>query len=293
MFNLLRLFGRKDHIDDAATAYIEGRATDRDQAAIAERAASEPGLRRDLDSIRDTVALLRSVESVKAPRSFLLQEVPVRVRRSSRPRLAVVPAAFAIAAALMVGLLAVGDLADIVRQSNGTTATSESTMSNRAADSTGGDAFATEDAAALAPASSDATSVTISGGTMALATPAAMPTMTAAAEYAASQPEVAGGTELATVVGEVPDETQKSLAPTVEPAASPANGNDGDPASTALALPIATVPAETAELPTFEPAPETAGDGFAVPLWQLQVGFAVFAVVMAGAWMILQRRLTR
>ncbi len=73
----------------------------------------------------------------------------------------------------------------------------------------------TEDTAALAPASSDATSATIAGDVMPLATPAPMTTMTAAAEYAASQPEVAGGTELATVVGEVPDETQKSPAPTV------------------------------------------------------------------------------
>jgi hypothetical protein len=33
-------------------------------------------------------------------------------------------------------------------------------------------------------------------------------------------------------------------------------------------------------------------DGIALPLWQLQALFAALAVLMAGAWMLLQHRLT-
>jgi hypothetical protein len=299
MLNLLRLFGRKEHIDDAATAYIEGRATEREEAAIAERVALEPGLQQDLDSIRDTVALLRSIEPVKAPRSFLLQEAPVRIRHTSRPRLATIPAVFAIAAAAMVGLLAIGNLTDVIHQSDSTTASSESAMFTRTEDDKSGMAgsAASQDAAALAPESSGAASTGGGVDMMPLPTPGPMPTATTA-DLAASQPEIAGGTApeggsalAPSIDATAPDDASKIMAATVEP---PVTGVDGGAEmATSLPLPAATVPVSTGELPTFEPAPERSDDGFGVPLWQLQVGFALFAVVMAAAWMILQRRLTR
>ena len=115
MFNPLRLLRRKDHIDDAATAYIEGRATDTEMGALQERAGREPGLMVELDSLRQTVSLLKSVEPAKAPRSFALSHAPVQVR--ARRHLALAPAVLAIVAAAGVGLLAVGNLAEVVRQS--------------------------------------------------------------------------------------------------------------------------------------------------------------------------------
>ena len=126
MFNPLRLFRRAEHIDETADAYVEGRATERDMAELQARAESDPGLLDDLDSIRSTVALLRSVEPAKAPRSFALAEAPVQVR-VRRSRMAMAPAVFAIAAAAAVGLLAVGNLTDVVRQSDSTSEDSNRT----------------------------------------------------------------------------------------------------------------------------------------------------------------------
>ncbi|MDA0677049.1 MAG: hypothetical protein O2788_03470 [Chloroflexi bacterium] len=295
MLNLLRLFSRKKHIDDAATAYIEGSATERDEAAIAERFAVNPGLKRDLDSIRDTVALLRSIEPVKAPRSFLLQEAPVRIRRTSRPRMATIPAVFAIAAAVMVGLLAVGNLTDVIHQSNGTGANSESAMFAKMADDKSGAAgsAASQDTEALAPTGSVAASAGNGVDITPLPTPGPMPTATTAG-LAVSQPDASGGSAegsgsalAPSIDATAPDETSKTLELPVTTV------DDGTDMATSLPLPAATIPAATGQLPTFEPTSEKSGDGFGVPLWQLQVGFAVFAVLMAGAWMILQRRLTR
>ena len=95
-------------------------------AELQARAESDPGLLDDLDSIRSTVALLRSVEPAKAPRSFALAEAPVQVR-VRRSRMAMAPAVFAIAAAAAVGLLAVGNLTDVVRQSDSTSEDSNRT----------------------------------------------------------------------------------------------------------------------------------------------------------------------
>ncbi len=293
MLNLLRLIRRKEHIDDTATAYIEGRATERDEAAIAARASVEPGLKRDLDSIRDTVALLRSIEPAKAPRSFMLQEAPVRVRRTSRPRLATVPAVFAIAAAAVVGLLAIGNLTDIVHQSNGMTAKSESSRFSQTANSSAisgnsgvdsADAMASPEMGLVAPMPTSIADSSSSGSS----------------DITAMQPEMSeteavdDGSVLAPTDTDEPYSTRNALS------SDDLGGGIGEggvePVKT-LPLPEASIAAGavdiTQDLRTFEQSPEDSGDGFALPLWQLQIGFAFFAVVMAGAWMILHRRLTR
>ncbi len=352
MFNLLRLFRRDDHIDDTASAYIEGRATEHDEAELRDRAVQEPGLFGDLDSIRDTVSLLRSVQPVEAPRSFVLAEAPVQVR-VKRSRIAMAPAVFAIAAAAVVGLLAVGNLADVVRQNEGSSsdAVSESFSESTAARSSEPDTAQSESAIAAGgsaateeltgdpglpgppgvsgdnAADSAAQSGTTTGaGSLAAAT--ASPAASIAISPSLPTDGAADGTAGVTVGsdGATPPsssdfetksddeddistgETLSPVAPGTDPSGNiTGSGPDSDeerrtgitsdepmpsPDSTATALLFDIQAQPVIEQSREALSPESGPDGVALPLWQFQLGFAVLAVLMAGAWMALQRRLT-
>ena len=319
MFNPLRLLGRKEHIDDAASAYIEGRATASDEAELQRRAALEPGLMDDLASIRATVSLLRSVETVRAPRSFALAEAPVQVK-VRRQRLAMAPAVFAIAAAAIVGLLAVGNLADVVHQDGISSSDSSATraVSQESAGATGGmdGGVASDDASGLAEMTGPATDsdVTLSAGSsadsvqepesgatapsFALATPTPLATAMAAVP-------IAPDSELGTAAGdrteaaldgadtdtayqndeglppEPEDDTTAKLVPSPLPEATIAlAAGSGESAATVIEEPNISEPVVSDDR------------GISLPLWQLQLGFSTLAVLMAGAWFALQRKLT-
>ena len=335
MFNPLRLLRRKDYIDDAATAYIEGRATDRDEMALRDREAREPGLRADVESIRATVSLLRSVEPARAPRSFALTHAPAPVRRSSRPRLAMAPAVFAIAAAATVGLLAVGNLANVVHQSDGTSE-SRSTSNSSAeltvtASGLGGDGVGMQEPEGVpgSPGQPGAASSALFADTariaVATATPAAAQATGTAAPLStstpfiedqlpavdpdASAPDASGGYGIASE-GTVPGLEQDSGTATKgldEPLAAtgriPSDSAEAGERRLRPQATIITVPGDAGDfdLLTLEAGEPQGGSpptlrepdesGFALPLWQLQVGFAALAVLMAGAWVLLQRRL--
>ncbi len=330
MFNPLRLFRRKETIDDTSAAYIEGRATELENAELQRRAVDNPSLMEDLESMRQTVSLLRSVEPAKAPRSFALAEAPVQVR-ARRPKLALAPAVFAIVAAAAVGLLAVGNLADVVRQSGDSpnvsfTGSSGSSEDMLAATGPTGDPGSPQgieeafDPANTADAESSRMSEPVADST---------PTIVAALPLGTPDPPFADGTEFESAEPIAPpgsadgpqpvpdDTTNSSLSPDQIPepkdletesgfAGSDAitTGEDsraGVQQDEALALPQATaaVIADVSDgfgLTTEQlgQTSEDAGqqDGVALPLWQLQLSFAGIAVLMAGAWFLLQRRLT-
>lgn len=354
MFNLLRLFRRKDHIDDTAAAYIEGRATERDQAELRERAVREPDLFGDLDSIRDTVSLLRTVEPVAAPRSFALAEAPVQVR-VKRSRMAMAPAVFAIAAATLVGLLAVGNLADVVRQNddssfsvtNGSSSEDSVTLSRDSAASQtesaasigglegapeqGGDAEiaggagTSDDAgssvviepdesarAAASPTPDSANATSSLPPSSAITVDGTAPAGDATGSDGALAP-LAPGFETQPATGsESSDAVPPSIAPGQEipedeaAAGSELKDNDAEPMGPTpnepMPLPESTVTGlfdlsqtlelDAADQPLAARADDDEPSGFALPLWQLQIVFASIAVLMAGAWMALQRRLT-
>jgi anti-sigma factor RsiW len=54
------------------SAYLDGDLSDADRAALEARLAAEPELRRELEALRQTVALVRSLPELKAPRSYAL-----------------------------------------------------------------------------------------------------------------------------------------------------------------------------------------------------------------------------
>jgi anti-sigma factor RsiW len=57
---------------DLLSAYLDGDLSDADRAALEARLAAEPELRRELEALRQTVALVRSLPAMKAPRSYAL-----------------------------------------------------------------------------------------------------------------------------------------------------------------------------------------------------------------------------
>ena len=113
-----RLFGRRDDLDDATTAYIEGRAGPAELDAVRRQLAESPERERDVEELRQTVALMRSVETPPAPRSFALTpDMVPEQRRPLRLDLSYAAAAAAAVLILAVGVLIAGDLTDLVRQS--------------------------------------------------------------------------------------------------------------------------------------------------------------------------------
>ncbi len=113
-----RLFGRKDDLDDATTAYIEGRASPTEFDAVQQELDESPDRGRDVEELRQTVALLRSVETPPAPRSFALTPDMVPEQRTPfRLDLSYAPAAAAAVLILAIGVLITGDLTDLLRQS--------------------------------------------------------------------------------------------------------------------------------------------------------------------------------
>lgn len=113
-----RLFGRKDDLDDATTAYIEGRASPAETDAVRQELDESPERGRDIEELRQTVAMLRAVETPPAPRSFALTPDMVPEQRMPfRLDLSYAPAAAAAILVLAIGVLIAGDLTDLVRQS--------------------------------------------------------------------------------------------------------------------------------------------------------------------------------
>ena len=113
-----RLFGRESDMDDATTAYIEGRASPAEFDAVSRDLGESAERERDIEELRRTVALLRSVETPPAPRSFALTpDMVPEQQRAWRLDLSYAPAAAAAVLILAIGVLIAGDLTDLVRQS--------------------------------------------------------------------------------------------------------------------------------------------------------------------------------
>ena len=113
-----RLFGRKDELDDTTTAYIEGRASPAEVDAVRREIGESSERGRELEELRQTVALVRSVETPAAPRSFALTPDMVPEQRTPlRLDLSYAPAAAAAVLVLAVGVLIAGDLSGEFRQS--------------------------------------------------------------------------------------------------------------------------------------------------------------------------------
>ncbi len=100
----------REKVDELLSAYIDGALSPRERARLEARLAQDADLRARLESLQQTVALVRGMPPVRAPRHFLL--TPAMVRRPAPVARRLAPAltfATAISGLLCVVLL-VGNL---------------------------------------------------------------------------------------------------------------------------------------------------------------------------------------
>jgi hypothetical protein len=113
MFDFLRKRSRTEHelCHEDLSTFLDGRLTPRERSRVEGHLAQCAACRADLEALRHTVALLRTMPVVKPPRSFLMPAGEVTWQRpAQRLRLAYgfVRAATAVAAVLLV-LVVSGD----------------------------------------------------------------------------------------------------------------------------------------------------------------------------------------
>lgn len=84
------------------SAYIDGELNDSERAALETRLNSEDDLRRELATLRQTVALVNQLPKLKAPRNFTLEKSAVMPRTLPFPMTAAFSALSAAAAVLLL-----------------------------------------------------------------------------------------------------------------------------------------------------------------------------------------------
>jgi anti-sigma factor RsiW len=100
----------RERMDELLSAYIDGALSPREQARLEAQLAQDADLRARLESLQRTVALVRGMPPVQAPRNFLL--TPAMVRRPAPMARRLAPAlTFATAiSGLLCVILLVGNL---------------------------------------------------------------------------------------------------------------------------------------------------------------------------------------
>ncbi|MEX2377440.1 MAG: hypothetical protein WD848_05375 [Dehalococcoidia bacterium] len=296
MFNLKRIFRKNVNLDDSEMAYVEGRAADEESGRVRARLSKNTEEEWEVESLRDTVSLLRSVAPARAPRSFQLQEAPAPAGRRA-PRLAMAPAALAVAAALFVGALTAGDLTGAVNQGGGANDPAAFTTASENEDSHEGspehDLF-TEEQLRGTQIPDDALSTFSAGQADGTHTPEQAPPADSAGQTA----EPAFTREQESADNPTP-EVQATLT-----SGHPTASGAVTAAATPFALPFtddgtwlssgATSPEsgermrETGE--SWQSVSENSG--WTLPVRELQAAGAGLAVAMAGLWAFLRRRAT-
>lgn len=70
-----------DHDYELLSAYLDGVLTTAERSALDARLQAEPELRRELESLRGTVNMIRALPPIKAPRDYTLDERQIRPAR--------------------------------------------------------------------------------------------------------------------------------------------------------------------------------------------------------------------
>jgi hypothetical protein len=70
-----------DHDYELISAYLDGALSDSERSALETRLQNEPVLRRELEALRQTVALVQQLPPLKAPRNFTLDTRMIRPAR--------------------------------------------------------------------------------------------------------------------------------------------------------------------------------------------------------------------
>ncbi len=83
MADARRPYPLSDNEIELLSAYLDGALTDSERAALEARLNAEPALRRELESLRQTVALIKTLPTMKAPRNFTLTREMIAASEST------------------------------------------------------------------------------------------------------------------------------------------------------------------------------------------------------------------
>ena len=116
MFEFLRI-GRHGRLRELLSAYVDGQVSASEASRVQKHLAACAECRRELEALRATVSLLRSLPQVQTSRSFALAEAPEPADRRW-PVAWGARAAMSVAGLVLAALL-VGDAVGLVRQETG------------------------------------------------------------------------------------------------------------------------------------------------------------------------------
>ena len=116
MFEFLRV-GRHGRLRELLSAYVDGQVSASEASRVREHLAACAECRRELEALRATVSLLRSLPQVQPSRSFALAEAPEPADRRW-PVAWGARAAMSVAGLVLAALL-LGDAVGLVRQATG------------------------------------------------------------------------------------------------------------------------------------------------------------------------------
>jgi hypothetical protein len=243
------------------SAYIDNQLSPAEKADLEARLAKEPELQAGLNELRRTVRTLRSLPTVKPPRSFTLTAEQVGARARRGPLFPV----FRLAAALCTLLLGLAVARDYVTTSLSASATRDFTTQSSAVT-----APALPNAA-LRPTPTPGTAVESSGAS------AAGPTGTAGSDVAVTPFAHLAPVQVSpTPTGEeqqtpaTPDATNKNVAPTETPQDT--------------AISVAVLPPNVTETSVPNAAPPPPAEGL-TGLRLVEIALAALALALAaGAW---------
>ena len=271
---------RNTELDDLISAYVEGRTEAAEEARLRQYLAEQPAKLDDIDSLRATVVLLHTVAPAKAPRSFALQEAPEPVS-SPVIRYQWAPAMASAAAAVILGLLVLGDVTGMLTQTAAPPPAAQP-ASGRAIEAPV--VSVTREVETEPVMEMEAAPQPAEAPLMMKAFEAA-PAGADAALEAAPAAEPGGETALSRPAG-APEEADAAVQE-----ARRAPVLDATPTPAAL---VALAPGDAAMGGGGLVAEPAAEDGLSLPVWQMEAAFGAAAVALAAvAWLLLRRRSRR
>ena len=296
---------RREQDDELLSAYVDRRLEGESGIELPEH------FRAEAEGLAETAALLRSVERVRAPRSFALSPEHVRVpgsplfteRTGWSLALFRAPTIAAAAAAFVLGLLVIGNLAGILEQdSDDAFARSTATEASLAADAPGdvvvdtpGGEPSISSAAPPAPAATSAAAAAPLAPVVTAAPAAAMAAPAAAAPEDFARLESAEALDMAGADSAMLEDGEEALgAESIELNArseSEILPDDDLAPQPDVETALGAVPGQ--EFPELIETAVAAGDadaGIELPLWQLELAFGLLALALGGAAVAIKRR---
>ena len=276
--------GRRHGVRDLLSAYMDGQVSDSEARRVEQHLDGCDECRLDLESLTETVALLRDLSELEVPRSFALSEAPAEAVRM--PRLISGVRLAAPVAAVALVLLVVGDALGIVSQTE--VSEPQPVLSVAAGSGAVPEIMAARSVAREADPAVEVAKEVVKEVAVEVQKVVEVEKETVVEAVAVEAAPVEGAVEepgpRSASPGETPQDLPTVAAESAAAEAPPVVVAQQPPAPAELAV-DAPVEVETLDAET----PETALDepeGFTLPLWQLEVavGGLLAVLILAAFW---------